>query len=132
MGGRGAFINVDMNEFTFIENGQIYHTIGFEDNVKYIIQDDHKGGKKIPDYSHSDNGIYVLIAKGKIKQIGIYEDHRKIKSIDLLHTHKNKITGEILNWHYHDDLNHIEEPHKLSEDDIKLVYKIFKKGNKYL
>lgn len=28
MGSRGAFVNVDIGNFDFVENGQTYHSIG--------------------------------------------------------------------------------------------------------
>lgn len=130
-GSRGAFVNIDLNDF-FKENGQIYHSVGFEDGIKYLIQEDHKGGKKIPDYSHTDNRIYVLIEKGEVKSIGIYENHIKVKSIDLKHTHTNKTTGEKLKRHYHTDLHHQGNAYPLGKDELELVNKILKGAKKYL
>lgn len=132
MGSRGAFVNVDSSDFTFVENGQIYHTIGFEDGIKFIYQEEHKSGKKIPDYSHEADTIYVLIANNQIKQIGVYKNHIKTRSIDLLHSHTNKLTHEKFKWHVHTDLFHQENATSLSNDDLSLVEKVFRLGGKYL
>lgn len=132
MGGRGAFIDVNTNNFSFVENGQIYHTIGFDGEIKYLIQENGKGGKKIPDYSHSLNGIYALLVDGKIKSVGIYENHKKTKSIDLSHSHYEPILGKVLHWHYHTDLYHKEPAHELSLEDEKLIKKILEGVKKYL
>ena len=132
MGSRGAFIDINIGNFVFKEGGQIYHTIGIEDGIKYIIQDDHHGGKKVPDYSHSENTIYALIDNGEIKSIGIYDNHNKIKSIDLTHDHFEPTLNKLLHHHYHTDLFHKEPAHELSDEDIKLVKKIKKGAKKYL
>lgn len=132
MGGRGAFINVNLGDFTFVEGGQIYHAVGFEDGIKYLIQENGHTGQKVPDYSHSSDRIYVLLSKGQVKSIGIYENHIKVKSIDLTHTHYEPTLGKRLDWHYHTDLEHKAPVHELSKADIDLVNKILKGAKKYL
>ena len=131
-GSRGSFININFNDFRFTENGQIYHTIGFLDNIRYLIQDDHKGGKKIPDYAHSPNfTIYALVVKEKVKSIGIYDNHIKIRTIDLGHTHRIKGSKEILHNHYHLNLYH-GDGYPLTNEDIELINKIEKGLKKIL
>ena len=52
MGSRGAFVNVNTKDFTFVDDGQTYHSIGEVDGVKVLVRD--KGSVKAPDYSHKD------------------------------------------------------------------------------
>lgn len=132
MGGRGAFVNIDTGDFAFIDGGQIYHTVGFDDGIKYLIQEKGHTGQKVPDYSHTADRIYVLLSNGKVKSIGIYENHFKVKSIDLLHTHYEPTLGKKLGWHYHTDLGHKSPAHELSKSDMELVYKVLKGAKKYL
>lgn len=132
MGGRGAFRNVNTGDFTFVNGGQIYHAVGFDEGIKYLIQEEGHTGQKVPDYSHTGDRIYVLLSKGKVKSIGIYENHIKIKSIDLLHTHYEPTLGKRLDWHYHTDLEHKEPAHELSKSDMELVQRILKGAKKYL
>ena len=49
MGARGAFVDVDMEDFTFVEGGQQYQSIGMSGEVKVLIQT--KGGVKAPEFS---------------------------------------------------------------------------------
>lgn len=132
MGSRGAFIDVKSKDFRFINGGKIYYSIGFDkkNNIKYLVQT--FGSVKIPDYSHTCDRIYAVFdKKGRIKSIAIYENHEKIKSIDLLHTHTNP-DGIKLNYHYHTDLYHQDVAHELSHDDIKLVEKVTKGAKKFI
>lgn len=132
MGGRGAFKNVNIGDFTFIDGGQVYHTVGFDEGIKYLVQEEGRGGQKVPDYSHAENTIYVLLSKGKVKSIGVYENHNKVKSYDLLHTHYEPTLNKKLGWHYHTDLEHKAPAHELSQSEIEFVQKILKGARKYL
>lgn len=133
MGSRGAFLNINSGDFRFICGGQIYNTIGFDktNNVKYLIQT--SGSIKAPDYSHSPNRIYAIFDnKGKIKTIGVYANHIKIKSIDLGHTHYEPTLGKTLFAHCHTDLYHREPAKELDKSDWELVNSIIKNGKKYI
>ena len=113
--------------------GQIYNTIGFDEssNVKYLIQS--SGSIKVPDYSHTANRIYAIFDNnGNIKSIGIYENHIKVKSIDLGHAHYEPTLDKTLTAHYHTDLYHRDSAKELSESDWELVNSIIKKGKKYI
>ena len=84
MGSRGAFVNINNEDYRFVSGGQIYNNIGFDEssNVKYLVQS--SGSIKVPDYSHTANRIYAIFDnKGNNKSIGIYENHIKVKSIDF-------------------------------------------------
>ncbi len=132
MGSRGAFVNINNNDFRFVSGGQIYNTVGFDEssNVRYLVQT--SGAVKVPDYSHSSDRIYAVFdKKGNIKSIGIYENHIKVKSIDLGHPHYEPTLGKTLSAHYHTDLYHQDPAKELSENDWKLVNRIIKKGKKY-
>ena len=89
MGGRGSFVNVDANDFTFKLGGQTYVSKGMIDNVKVI---EKIGGSSIPVsapfLSHSPNRIYATIKNGELKHLTFYdENHRQTKSIDFDHMH---------------------------------------------
>ena len=89
------------------------------------------GSVKVPDYSHSPNRIYVIIQFGRVKSIGIYSNHIKVKSIDLLHTHVNS-NGELLHEHYHTDLFHKNDAFPLTDEEWKLVNLVIEGAKKYL
>lgn len=119
MGSRGAFINIDQQDFRFKDGGKIYTTIKLYKNIQILIQ--QKGSVKVPDFSHSSNAIYAILQNGEIKGIGIYENHEKVKSIDLKHQHTND-DGEIFKeGHYHTDLFHSNIAFPLSKEDKELV-----------
>lgn len=87
MGARGAFVDVNMEDFTFVEGGQQYQSIGMSGEVKILIQT--KGGVKAPEFSHTPNRVYAVVQDGKLKHIAYYDDkHKQAVSIDLLHEHK--------------------------------------------
>ena len=87
MGARGAFVDVNMENFTFVEGGQQYQSIGMSGEVKVLIQT--KGGVKAPEFSHTPNRVYAVVQDGKLKHIAYYDDkHKQAVSIDLLHEHK--------------------------------------------
>ena len=122
MGGRGSFININEDNFNFTEGGQKYFALEYDanNNIKYLVQP--KGSVKVPDYSHSGDRIYVILQNNEIKSIGIYENHVKVKSIDLRHTHKNK-DGTILYEHFHTDLFHKGDAEQLTAQDWDIVNK---------
>lgn len=87
MGARGAFVDVNMEDFTFVEGGQQYQSIGMSGEVKVLIQT--KGGVKAPEFSHTPNRVYAVVQDGKLKHIAYYDDkHKQAVSIDSLHEHK--------------------------------------------
>lgn len=65
MGSRGAFVDVNMNDFTFKAGGQLYQSIGLSGDVKVLVQT--KGAVKAPEYSHTANRVYAIIQDGKLK-----------------------------------------------------------------
>ena len=102
MGSRGAFVNVDMGDFTFKDGGQNYFSVGTssdDENVKILIQD--KGSVKAPEYSHTPGRIYAIVQDGKLKHLAYYDkQNNQHISVDLLHTHQKVMP------HIHIDLNH--------------------------
>ena len=72
MGGRGSFINVDTNDFRFVENGKTFSKVGEIDNIHILVRD-KKYSVKAPEYSHTENRIYAIIQDGKIKHISFYD-----------------------------------------------------------
>lgn len=131
MGSRGAFVDFYNNNFSFIENGQKYITLGIDEDVgvKYLIQTE--GSVKVPDFSHSADTIYAVIQKGQIKSIGVYENHIKIKSYDLQHTHYVPELNKTLGHHYHTDLHHTLQPHELTKEDEVFINKVIGGFKKY-
>lgn len=124
MGSRGAFIDVNMGNFTFKESGQIYHSIGnlsTDNNVKILVK--KEGSVKAPDYSHSPNRIYATIQNGQLKHLTFYDDsHKQQTSIDLMHYHRG------VKPHVHIGLNHDFDSPGISPTDkqLKLIAKIKK------
>lgn len=87
MGARGAFVDVNMDDFTFVEGGQLYQTIGMSGEVKVLIQT--KGSVKAPEFSHTPNRVYAIVQDARLKHIAYYDNnHKQAVSIDLLHEHK--------------------------------------------
>lgn len=124
MGSRGAFIDVDRDDFNFVENGKCYETIGEIDKVKIIIKPE--GSVKAPEYSHSQSRIYAVIQKGELKHLAFYnENHKQIKCIDFGHHHGlNKVKPHVHFDLIHDN-NELGTPP--SKSDWELINKI-KKG----
>ena len=102
MGSRGAFVDVNIEDFTFIDGGQNYYSIGTlssDNNVKILIQ--NRGSVKAPEFSHTDGRIYAIVQDGKLKHIVYYDStHKQHICIDLLHPHKG------VQPHVHINLNH--------------------------
>ena len=102
MGSRGAFINVDLGDFTFKEGGQHYKSLGTlssDNNVKVIIQDSNN--VKAPEFSHTEGRIYAIVKDGQLKHLAYYDkEHKQAVSIDLAHPHKG------VQPHRHEYLNH--------------------------
>lgn len=119
MGGRGSFIDVDNNDFAFREGGQTYFSVGtIGNNIKILERPRYS--VKAPEYSHTENRIYVILQNGKLKHIAFYnEKHELIKSIDFMHQHDN------LQPHVHHDVNHVEgtvsKPNSEEQNVINLV-----------
>lgn len=67
MGSRGAFADVNTGNFTFVDGGQTYHSLGEVDGVKVIVRD--KGSVKAPEFSHTANRIYAVVQDGKLKHL---------------------------------------------------------------
>lgn len=86
MGSRGAFVDINIGDFTFIEGKQQYHTVGELENVKVLIQT--SGAVKAPDFSHTPNRVYAVVQGGKLKHVTYYDaSHKQAVSIDLQHEH---------------------------------------------
>lgn len=64
MGGRGAFEDVNIGNFNFVDGGQVYKTIGTFDDVQVLIQE--KGAVKAPDFSHTENDVHCYCMGARI------------------------------------------------------------------
>lgn len=99
MGARGAFVDVSMDNFIFVEEGQHYQSIGMSGNVKVLIQT--KDSVKAPEFSYTPNRVYAIVQEERLKHIAYYDDkHRQAVSIDLLHEHKG------IKPHRHEYMSH--------------------------
>ena len=79
MGSRGAFINVDLNNFDFKLGGKHYKTIGVlksNSNVRVIEQDSTR--VKAPEFSHTPGRIYAVIKNGRLKHLAYYDENGSI------------------------------------------------------
>lgn len=122
MGGRGAFVNVKDKNFSFVDNGQTFITVGEVDEIKILVRQ-KPYSVKAPEYSHTGNRIYAIVQEGKLKHLAFYDDsHRQIKCIDLAHAHGlDKIKPHI---HYNLIHNKNESGVPTSESDNELISKI--------
>lgn len=89
MGSRGAFVNVNIGNFTFVEGGQRYFKIGTlrsNNNVEILMMQGNN--VKAPEFSHSANKIYAIVKDGMLKHLAFYdEEHKQAVSIDFAHKH---------------------------------------------
>lgn len=123
MGGRGSFLNISSNDFTFTEQGQTYHSLGFVDNVEILIRNPGMS-VKAPEYSHSPNRVYAIIQNGCLKHLTYYDgNHRQVASIDFLHFHDG------LKPHKHLFMDHSTPALPITEEELNLSNKIRRKYN---
>ena len=124
MGSRGAFVNVSSGDFSFVERGQRYSSIGTlisDRNVKVLVQ--NSGAVKAPEYSHTANRVYAVVQNGMLKHVTFYDDsHNQVKSIDLLHDHG---IGKV-RPHIHYNLDHSDDGIPISDSDRILIKRIKK------
>lgn len=90
MGSRGAFEDVNTENFSFVDGGQHYMSLGSlsnDPNVKVLIQD--SSNVKAPEFSHTPGRIYAIVKEGVLKHLAYYdEDHKQAVSIDFSHPHQ--------------------------------------------
>lgn len=122
MGGRSAFIDVDLGDFTFKDGGKQYNAVGVVDGVKVLVQT--SGSVKAPEFSHSPNRVYAIVQGNKLKHVALYdESHNQRICIDLWHPHKG------ISPHKHYDLNHKDKGIPITVAEQALVDKIKKEFN---
>ena len=124
MGSRGSFVNVDKGDFTFIEGGQHYKSLGTlkgNPNVKIIVQDSNN--VVAPVFSHTEGRIYAVVKNGVLKHLAYYDkEHKQAVSIDFLHEHHG------VKPHRHEYMNHDKnsEGHPPTQDEWTLIKQIKK------
>ncbi|MBQ1947660.1 MAG: hypothetical protein II359_03525 [Clostridia bacterium] len=124
MGSRGAFEDVNTGNFTFIDGGQTFNSIGEVDGVKVLVRT--SGSVKAPEYSHTENRTYAIVQDGQLKHLTFYDEkHKQSVSIDLLHEHGSKR----LKPHKHYNLDHTDDGIPVSENELKLINKIRRRFN---
>lgn len=125
MGSRGAFADVNAGDFTFVDGGQTFNSIGKVDGVKVLVRTDGYS-VKAPEYSHTAKRTYAVIQDGKLKHLTFYdENHNQYVSIDLLHEHGSKR----LKPHKHLYLDHTDDGIPISDSELKLINKIKRRFN---
>ncbi len=124
MGSRGAFVDINANNFSFVQNGQHYMSLGFlsnNPNVEVIIQDSN--AVKAPEFSHTPGRIYAIIKHGELKHLAYYDNaHKQAVSIDLSHDHKG------VRPHRHVYLSHNKDDPGIppTAEELALIKKIKK------
>ncbi|MBR1580160.1 MAG: hypothetical protein IJ668_06650 [Selenomonadaceae bacterium] len=122
MGSRASFKSAGGGDFTFVENGQTYRTIGGFDNLRVLIKE--KGSVKAPEFSHTENRIYAVVQKGVLKHLVYYDEkHRQAVSIDLTHSHHG------VQPHKHIYLDHSDKGIPISAEEQRLVDRVKKEFN---
>lgn len=122
MGSRGAFVNVDIGNFDFVEDGQTYHSIGEVDGIKILVRD--SGSVKAPELSHTQNSAYAIIQDGYLKHLAWYdEEHNQKVCIDFLHSHKG------LKPHKHLNLDHSDQGISPTDKELEFANKIRRRFN---
>ena len=122
MGSRTSFKNVNIRDFSFVENGKTYRSIGGFDNVKILIKE--SGSVKAPEFSHTANRIYAIVQNGTLKHLAYYdENHKQAVSIDLLHPHHG------VQPHKHLYLDHSDTGIPISSEEKRLIEKIKREFN---
>ena len=124
MGSRGAFVDVSSGNFSFVEGGQKYFSLGTlstNSNIKVLVQ--KSGAVKAPEFSHTADRVYAVVQNGMLKHVSFYdENHNQVKSIDLLHGHgKDRVKP-----HIHYNLNHTDGGIAISNSDRVLIDRIKK------
>ena len=124
MGGRGSFVNVNLNDFRFVEGGKTFTKVGEVDNIKILVRDGNRS-VKAPEYSHTEDRIYAIIQDGRLKHIAFYgPDHKQERVIDFGHEHGfNHVRP-----HVHENMMHIknESGTPPSKSDIAIIDKVIK------
>ena len=84
MGSRGAFVDVNNSDFSFVVNGQHYKSLGIlhdNPNVKIIVQD--TSNVKAPEFSRTAGRIYAIVKNGELIMTRITS--RQLVLILLIH-----------------------------------------------
>jgi len=122
MGSRGAFEDVNIGNFNFVEGGQTYQSVGEVDGIKVLVKT--SGSVKAPEYSHTANRVYAIVQNGALKHLTFYdENHKQSVSIDLGHSHYG------LQPHKHLYLDHGDTGIPLSQSEQDMVDKIRRRYN---
>lgn len=123
MGSRGAYEDVNKNNFTFKEGKQLYHAFAIFENVKMLTQ--ASGAVKAPELSHTENRIYAIISDNRLKHLAFYDqNHKQAVCIDLQQAHKGVIP------HKHIDLQHKNDPGiPITSNEQALINRIKRRYN---
>lgn len=123
MGGRSAFIDVDLGDFTFKDGGKQYNAVGVVSGVKVLVQT-KKGSIGLPLFSHSAMTTYAIVQGNILKQVAFYgEDHKQLITVDLMHKHHG------ISPHKHYKMMHDDDGIPLTNGEKALVKAIKKELN---
>lgn len=123
MGSMGAFVNVDIGNFAFVDGGKTFNSIGEVDGIKVLVRPEGYS-VKAPEYSHTENRIYAIVQGDRLKHLTFYgDDHKQIVSIDVSQKHHGVIP------HKHYNLNHNDSGIPINESEQKLINKIKRRFN---
>lgn len=75
MGSRSSFKDVKAKNFSFVEGGKTYRSIGGFDNVKILVKE--SGSVKAPEFSHTANRIYAIVQNGALKHLAYCDENHK-------------------------------------------------------
>ncbi len=122
MGSRGAFEDVSVGNFNFVDGGQTYKSVGEVDGIKVLMRT--SGSVKAPEYSHTVNRVYAIIQNGALKHLAFYdENHKQSVSIDLLHEHHGVMP------HKHLYLDHTDKGIPITKEEQALIDKVRRRYN---
>lgn len=123
MGSRGAFEDVNTGNFTFVDGGKTFNSIGEVDGVKVLVRADGYS-VKAPEYSHTENRIYAVVQGNKLKHLTFYgDDHKQKVSIDVSQEHWG------VKPHKHYNLNHNDHGIPINENEQAMIDKIKRRFN---
>ena len=72
---RSPFKNINAGDFSFVDGGKTFRSIGGFDNVKILVRD--KGSVKAPEFSHTAGRVYAIVQDGKLKHLAYYDENNK-------------------------------------------------------
>lgn len=97
-----------------------YRTVKYIAGVRVVAKVDKTGKSNTPMHSHSANTMYAKYdtETRKIDQIAVYENHNKVKDIDIGHDHKPYTKTDI---HVHDYVDGVRKKARDPTEQEKMI-----------